>query len=80
MDTQKITLGVPKRVLRQIRILAKQRNTSVSALVMGVLEDLVSAQDAYARARRRHRALLRRRLNLATGGRVSWSREQMHER
>jgi hypothetical protein len=80
LDTQNITLAVPKRILRRIKILAVQRNSSVSALLTGMLENLVSAEDAYARARRRHLASLKRGSNLGTGGRARWSRDQVHER
>jgi DNA-binding transcriptional MocR family regulator len=80
METQNITLAVPKALLRRIKILAAQRNTSVSALLIGMLQELVSTEDAYAKARRRHRAFLERRSNLGTEGHCAWSREQIHER
>jgi len=80
METQNITLSVPKGILRKIKILAVQRSTSVSALLTRMLEELVSSEDAYARARRRHLASLQRRSNLGTRGRATWGREQLHER
>ena len=80
METQNITLAVPKALLRRIKILAVQRNSSVSALLTRMLEDLASAEDAYARARRRHLASLERRSNLGTKGRAAWSRDDLHER
>ena len=80
MEIQNITLAVPKSLLRRIKILAVQRNSSVSALLTKMLEELVSTEDAYARARRRHLASLQRRSNLGTGGRRAWSRDELHER
>jgi len=80
VETQNITLALPKGILRRIKILAVQRNSSVSALLTGMLEDLISTEDAYARARRRHLASLKRRSNLGTGGRVTWGRDELHDR
>ena len=46
MEIQNITLAVPKSLLRRIKILAVRRNSSVSALLTGMLEELVSTEDA----------------------------------
>ena len=80
METQNITLAVPKGLLRRIKILAVERNSSVSALLTGMLEDLISTEDAYARARRRHLESLARGSNLGTRGRRAGSRDELHDR
>ena len=80
METQNITLAVPKGLLRRIKILAVERNSSVSALLTGMLEDLISTEDAYARARRRHLESLERGANLGTRGRRAWNRDELHDR
>ena len=80
METRNITLSLPKAILRRIKILAAQRNSSISALLTGMLQELVSREDAYERARRRHLASLQRPSNPGTGGYRAWSRDELHER
>ncbi|HEX2799022.1 MAG TPA: CopG family transcriptional regulator [Thermoanaerobaculia bacterium] len=77
---QNITLSLPKAVLRKVKILAVERQTSVSALLTGLLEEIVQREDAYASARERALARLTRPVNLGTRGQVTWTRESPHER
>ncbi len=79
-DTQNITLAIPKDVLRKAKILAIQKNTSLSALLSKTLEDLVAHQEAYEQARQRNLALLKNGYNLGTAGKTGWKRENLHER
>lgn len=77
---QNITLALRKPVLRKVKILAVERQTSVSALLTGLLEEIVEREDAYAAARERALARLARPVNLGTRGRVTWTRDSLHER
>ncbi len=78
--TRNITLSVPETLIRKAKILAAQRETSVSRLLTEALVDLVTREEGYAQSQRRHLALLRRGLRLETHGRASWTREALHER
>jgi hypothetical protein len=72
-----ITLKVDDELLREARILAAKRGTSVSRLVAEQLETLVSRDARYEAARRR---ALRR---LASGYDLRFvpgSRDELHER
>ncbi|MDA8097039.1 MAG: CopG family transcriptional regulator [Clostridia bacterium] len=80
MEYQNITLSLPKEILRGVKHLAIEEQTSVSGLLTRVLEELVRREDAFERARQRHLALLDKGLNLGTNGRVSWRREDLYER
>ncbi|MCI0521205.1 MAG: CopG family transcriptional regulator [Chloroflexi bacterium] len=81
MDTfQNITLAIPKDVLRKAKILAIQKNTSLSGLLTQTLEELVNRQDSYQQARQRSLALLERGFDLGTNGKITWKREDLHER
>lgn len=80
MDTQNITLSLPKSMLARIKVLAAQRGTSVSRILVTALEDVVQRDRTYERARRKHLALLRRPLNLGSRGARSWTRDELHER
>lgn len=78
--TQNVTLAIPKDILRKAKILAVQKNTSLSGLLTQTLVDLVAHQEAYEQARQRNLALLKSGLNLGTGGQITWRRDELHER
>lgn len=80
MANQNITLSLPEDDLRQARILAASRGTSVSQLLARMLKDLVEQETGYARARDRSLARLREGIDLGTGGQADWSRDSVHER
>lgn len=77
---QNVTLSLPKEILRKAKILAVQKNTSLSGLLTQTLLDLVSHHEAYEQARQRNAALLKRGLDLGTHGQIAWKREDLHER
>lgn len=78
--TQNVTLAIPKDILRKAKILAVQRNTSLSGLLTQTLEELVSHQEGYEQARRRNLEALNRGFDLGTQGNITWNREELHER
>lgn len=81
MDTtQNVTLAIPKDILRKAKILAVQKNTSLSGLLTQTLVDLVAHQEAYQQARQRSLTLLKNGLELGTQGQIAWNREGLHER
>ena len=80
MSTQNHTLSLPKEIVRRVKVLAAQRGTSVSRMLTRALEEIVSTDLAYERAKRRHLTLLKRPANLGTRGRATWSRGELHER
>jgi hypothetical protein len=81
MDTiQNVTLAIPKDILRKAKILAVQKNTSLSGLLTQTLADLVAHQEAYEQARQRNLALLECGFELGTNGKIPWEREELHER
>ena len=80
VKTRNVTLSLPSELLRKAKVLAAQRETSVSRLMAEALADLLAQEDTYAAAQRRHLALLAQGVNLGTHGRASWTREALHER
>ena len=78
--TQNVTLAIPKNLLRKAKILAVQKNTSLSGLLTQTLADLVAHQEAYEQARQRNLALLKSGFDLDTQGQMPWKREDLHER
>ncbi len=78
--TQNVTLAIPKDVLRKAKIIAVQRNTSLSGLLTQTLTDMVSHGEAYDQARQRNVALLDEGFDLGTRGKITWKRDELHER
>jgi hypothetical protein len=73
-----ITLKLDASLLREIRVLADEEGTSISALLAERLEQIVRERKTYERARKRALARLREGLDL------QWtpprSRDELHER
>ena len=80
METQNITLAIPKETLLKVKLLAVKRQTSVSGLLTMTLEELVRQEDAYQHARQRHLQLLEQGLNLGSEGHILTRRDELHER
>lgn len=79
-STQNITLAIPKDVLRKAKILAVQKNTSLSGLLTQTLVEMVSREEGYDQARQRNLAVLKKGFDLGTQGNITWKREELHER
>lgn len=77
---QNVTLSLPREVVREVKVIAARRETSISALMAGMLGDLVDEENGYRAARERSLRRLAGGLDLGTGGRASWTREELHER
>jgi predicted transcriptional regulator len=79
-ETRNITLSLPRELLRRVKRLAADRETSVSALMGEALAQLADENRRYSAARKRAAAALRSPRSLGTGGRRTWSRDELHER
>jgi len=77
---EKVTLSIPKDVLRDARHLAVDRGTSLSGFLVEALEERVKRLSEMRRAADRQRALMRRGLKLGTKGQAPWTREDLHAR
>jgi len=80
METQNITLAIPKDILQRARELAVARRTSLSAMLTQMLLELVSREDRYRTASERQIALMAQGLDLGTQGTATWTRDELHER
>jgi hypothetical protein len=73
-----ITLKLEASLLREVRVLAAEEGTSISAMLAERLEQIVRERKTYNRARKRALARLREGLDL------QWtppgSRDELHER
>jgi post-segregation antitoxin (ccd killing protein) len=73
-----ITLKVDRDLLRRARVLAAEKETSVSALVTEQLEKAVREREGYEHAKKHAIAAMKKGFNL--GYRRPPSRDELHER
>jgi len=74
---QNITLSLDVSLIRAAKVLAAQRNTSISRLLAEELEDHIRRDQSYERSRRAALKLMEEGLPL---GGQPLTREQLHER
>ena len=80
MKYQNITLSLPKEILQKVKHIAIDRQTSVSGLLAKTLEEIVQKEDAYGRAKARQLTTMKKGFDLGIKGKISWKREDLHER
>ena len=80
VETRNITLSLPRELLRRVKRLAADRDTSVSSMMIEALTRLADEDRRYSAARKRAVAAMRSARSLGTGGRRTWSRDELHER
>lgn len=77
---QNITLALPREILKRVKVIAAEKGSSVSGLLTQALADVVSRDESYRAAQQRALAALERPRKLGTGGKASWTREELHDR
>ncbi len=77
---QNVTLSLPRDLLKRVKRVAVDRDSSVSALLAEALERLADEEHRYSAARRRATTAMKSPGALGTGGRRTWSRDELHER
>jgi predicted transcriptional regulator len=79
-ETQNITLSLPRALLKRVKRLAADRDTSVSAMMAEALGRLADEDHRYTAARKRWTAASRSGRSLGTCGERMWTRDELHER
>ena len=79
MTHQHITLSLPRELLKRIKRLAVDRDTSVSPLMTETLSRLADDDRRYSTTRKRALTALRSNRSLGTRGRPTWTRDELHE-
>ncbi len=80
MDRQNVTLSLPKSLLKKAKTLAITKNKSLSELLRETLEEKVSKETGYRKARKRQIAFMEKGIDLGTQGKITIAREELHER
>jgi hypothetical protein len=73
-----VTISLSPETVHKARILAARRSTSISRLLAEEIEKLIGAEEAWERSERSALALLEQGFHL--GGRITASRDELHER
>lgn len=79
IETQNVTLSLPKTLLRRAKIIAIEEETSLSQLLKDAIADIVTKSDQYALARTQHLDWLKKGDDLGSNETI-WTREDLHER
>ncbi len=77
---QNVTLSVPVDLLKDAKVMAAQRGTSLSALMVEGLKRAVRDEERFEQAARRIKKRLRRGFDLGTKGEALPRRADLHER
>jgi hypothetical protein len=77
-ERQNVTISLSRRTLKKARILAAQRETSISRLLAQQIEILVGRAEEYEQAKRQAMALLNQGFHM--GGVIHATRDELHER
>jgi len=80
MEKQNVTLSLPKDILRNAKAAAAINDKSLSAFLVEALKDKLDENRDYDAAMRRQMKGLKQGLLLGTGGQITWTREELHER
>jgi len=79
-DTQNLTLSLPRDLIKQVKRVAVERETSISALLTEALSRIADEDRRYSAARKRALAAMKAARSLGTGGHRTWTRDELHER
>ena len=80
MEKRNVTLSIPRTLLKQAKIIAAGQDKSLSRLMRESLEEKVREASDYNKARNRQVRLLKKGLDLCTGGHVKIGRDELHDR
>lgn len=75
-----VTLSLPDPLLRRFRVYAAQRNQSMTSLMADAIRDLLDSDSRKKQAGRRLIAGMRNSPDRGTGGTVTWTRDELHDR
>jgi hypothetical protein len=80
-EKQNVTLALPRRLLRRVKIAAAERETSMTAIITRLLEDFVRQKDDdYEKAMRHALVAMKKGYDIGTHGKRTWTRDELHER
>lgn len=79
MAMRNVTLALDEDTLRELKIIAARKGTSMSALMRERIDDLVCREGRFVRARERALERMHRGYDLGTYGKISWTRDEIYD-
>jgi hypothetical protein len=75
---QNITLSIEKDIIKKGKIIAAQKDTSISKMLSEQLKQIIDMEEQYEAAKRSALQTLKKGFRL--GGKITWKREDLYER
>jgi hypothetical protein len=75
-----VTLSLPEPLLREFRIYAATQDRSMTALMTDAIAKMVGQDAEREKAGRRVLERIRRAPDRGVGGKITWTREELHDR
>ena len=75
---QNITLSIEKDIIKKGKIIAAQKDTSISKMLSEHLKQIIDRAEQYEAAKRSALRTLKKGFHL--GGEITWKREELYER
>lgn len=67
-------------LLQKLRVMAAKRNVSMSSLMTNAITKKILDEDDYHLRAKRAIERMRNATDRGTGGKITWTREELHER
>lgn len=80
MERQNVTLSLPKSLLRRVKTIAAEEDKSISEFIRESIDEKIKKDTGYKEAMERQIKLMKKGFDLGTKGRITWTREELHER
>jgi hypothetical protein len=80
MKNKNLTLNLPEPLLLALRVCAAKRNQSMTSVVKEAIERTVEEGDDAGQAAQRLIERMRNAPDRGIGGKITWTREDLHER
>ncbi len=75
-----VTLSLPEPLMRRFKVFAAGKEKSMTALMAELIEQAIGEESAHEKARRRFLRRIQNAPALGTQGRITWTRDELHER
>lgn len=75
---QNVTLRLDKNLIKKGKVIASKKETSLNRLLSDFLKQIVEEDDYYEQCKRKALNILKKGYHL--GGKITYSREELHER
>jgi hypothetical protein len=75
-----VTLSLPEPLLRRFRVFAAERNQSMTGVMAEAIRRMMDEDTKSSQARRRFLERLKNPPGRSAHGKITWTREELHER